>query len=362
MFKMKEVSLNKIFDYKNGDSKLTKTYCNKHKGNYEVFSGTTKGSFAFIDTFSYEGDNLSFTTDGEYAGTIQILNGKYNVGSHRTLLIKKDENININYFKFILKDIIKSKYKNGDVPSVHWNSIKNEKVKVPINEFGQYDYNVQTIIANTYNFIEESKNELIEKKDEILQIKVDFTSNIETKKVKITDLFKPCLGNGKYTKEVCLDSPGVYPVYSGNTFSEFSKIDSFDFDGKYLTWSKDGLAGYIMYHDEKFSITNHRGILMPTEKCRNIDLEYVKIVLEPIFRKNIKGRLGVNGKNEYTTLSKDMILNINEKIEIPITDTGEFDLQKQKDIVYKMKKIEEIKSTVIQQIDYLINTTIEITF
>lgn len=362
MFKMKEVLLNEIFDYKNGDSKLTKTYCNEHKGKYEVFTGSTKDSFAFIDTFSYEGENLSFTTDGEYAGTIQILNGKYSVGSHRTLLIRKNNNININYFKFILRDIIKSKYKKGDVPSVHWNSIKNEKVKVPINEFNEYDYDAQTIIANTYNFIEESKNELLDKKNEILQVKVDFTSDINTKKVKITDLFKPCLGNGKYTKEVCLSCPGIYPVYSGNTFNEFAKIDSFDFDGEYLTWAKDGLAGYIMYHNEKFCITNHRGILIPTENCKNIDFEYVKLVLEPIFRRNIKGRLGVNGKNEYTTLSKDMILNIKETIEIPVTDTGEFDLHKQKDIVYKMKKIDDIKSTVIEQIDYLINTSIEISF
>ena len=362
MFKIKEVSLNEIFDYKNGDSKLTKTYSNAHKCKYEVFTGSTKDSFAFIDTYSYEGENLSFTTDGEYAGTIQILNGKYSVGSHRTLLIKRDNNININYFRFILKDIIKSKYKKGDVPSVHWNSIKNEKVKVPINEFNEYDYDAQTIIANTYSFIEESKNELLDKKNEILQVKVDFMSNIKTKKVKITDLFKPCLGNGKYTKELCLNRPGIYPVYSGNTFNEFCKIDSFDFDGEYLTWAKDGLAGYIMYHNEKFSITNHRGILIPTKNCKNIDFEYVKLVLEPIFRRNIKGRLGINGKNEYTTLSKDMILNINDKIEIPVTDTGEFDLNKQKDIVYKMKKIDEIKSTVIEQIDYLVNTSIEISF
>ena len=31
-------------------------------------------------------------------------------------------------------------------------------------------------------------------------------------------------------------------------------------------------------------------------------------------------------------------------------------------IVYKMKKIDEIKSTVIEQIDYLVNTSIEISF
>jgi hypothetical protein len=33
-----------------------------------------------------------FTTDGEYAGTLKVLTGKYNVGGHRAILLKKDTN------------------------------------------------------------------------------------------------------------------------------------------------------------------------------------------------------------------------------------------------------------------------------
>ena len=47
------------------------------------------------------------------------------------------------------------------------------------------------------------------------------------------------------------------------------------YEGEYLTWSKDGLAGYLMYHNEKFSITNHRGILIPIKECIDIDLKYI---------------------------------------------------------------------------------------
>lgn len=73
-------------------------------------------------------------------------------------------------------------------------------------------------------------------------------------------------------------------------------VDSFDYDGEYLTWAKDGLAGYMMLHSGKFSLTGHRGILIPTDNCQNIDLTYIKYVLEPIFRANKKGREGDLGK------------------------------------------------------------------
>ena len=59
-----------------------------------------------------------------------------------------------------------------------------------------------------------------------------------------------------------------------------------------------------MYHNEKTPITNHRGILIPTENYKNIDLHFKNVCLRPIFRRNIKERLRLKGKNEYTTLSQ----------------------------------------------------------
>lgn len=115
-----------------------------------------------------------------------------------------------------------------------------------------------------------------------------------------------------------------------------------------------------MHHNEKFSITNHRGILIPTEKCKNIDLQYIKLVLEPIFRDNIKGRLGLEGKNEYTTLSKDMINNIQQMIPIPIKETGDFDIDKQREISNKILRINKIKGKILKEIEMLINIEIEL--
>lgn len=41
----KTVKLHEIFLCEYGNSLYTKAYCNQHNGNYEVFTGTTIGSF-----------------------------------------------------------------------------------------------------------------------------------------------------------------------------------------------------------------------------------------------------------------------------------------------------------------------------
>ena len=84
----------------------------------------------------------------------------------------------------------------------------------------------------------------------------------------------------------------------------------------------------------------------------------MRLMIEPIFRRNIKGRLGINGKNEYTTLNSAMIKAIKEKIQIPIKADGSFDLDKQKDLAQKFATIEGIKENIRNQIEALTNIVV----
>ena len=57
---------------------------------------------------------------------------------------------------------------------------------------------------------------------------------------------------------------GNYPVYSSQTAKngEIGKIDSFDFDGEFISWTTDGAnAGTVFYRKGKFSITNVCGLI-----------------------------------------------------------------------------------------------------
>lgn len=193
-----------------------------------------------------------------------------------------------------------------------------------------------------------------EYQDTLTQMK----QNVTFSDVRPAYLFTPRNGSSKYTKTYCSSHKGKYPLYSGNTEGVYDMVDTFDYDGEYLTWAKDGFAGYIMLHTGKFALTGHRGILIPTDKCVDVDMKYVRYVLEPVFRAKKKGREGDLGKNEYTTLNSDMIKKIEETIPIPVKDDGSFDLEMQKQLAMKYEQIENIKNSLASQMQSLLDITV----
>jgi type I restriction enzyme S subunit len=78
------------------------------------------------------------------------------------------------------------------------------------------------------------------------------------------------LGRGRViSAEEVQDNPGPYPVYSSQTAGQgaFGYIDTFDFEGIYLTWTTDGAnAGTVFYREGKFNCTNVCGTLKATAK------------------------------------------------------------------------------------------------
>jgi len=66
------------------------------------------------------------------------------------------------------------------------------------------------------------------------------------------------------SKDYLRNNAGEYPVYSSQTVEDgvFGRINTYDYDGEYLTWTTDGAnAGSIFYRNGKFSITNVCGLL-----------------------------------------------------------------------------------------------------
>jgi len=234
------------------------------------------------------------------------------------------------------------------------------KIKIPVDDNGNYDLERQKILAQRYAQVEERRQLLQGKLKELedLSVRLPKDASCDWSEVECTTLFKPTNGNSIYTKEYCKIHKGDIPLYSGNTDGIFDFVDQYDYDGEYITWAKDGLAGYMMLHEGNFSLTGHRGILLPTEECNDIYLKYIKFVLEPIFRDNKKGREGDLGKNEYTTLNASMIKKLKDTIPIPVRDDGSYDLKKQKELAEKYEKIEDIKRGLSEKIIELTNIII----
>ena len=79
------------------------------------------------------------------------------------------------------------------------------------------------------------------------------------------------------SKDFIRDNGGEYPVYSSQTANEgiFGCIDSYMFDGDYLTWTTDGAyAGTIFRRKGKFNITNVCGLIDITSHDVDQDFLY----------------------------------------------------------------------------------------
>lgn len=91
-------------------------------------------------------------------------------------------------------------------------------------------------------------------------------------------------------------------------------------------------------------------ILIPKQEKTNID--YIAYNLEPLLRQQVKGRSGENGRNEYTKIERNVILDT--KIPIPFNRFGEIDLEIQKDIVEKNYKLKNIKTVLGEEVEKLL--------
>ncbi len=379
--KFAHVKLDKIIDFekcKSNGSNFTKTFVNANKGDipvygasnneHEVGYGYIKDNVVIVDKTGketpvrYFENCLTWNIDGSTA--IFLREGRFSLSEKVIPLLVFEQLhylIDLEYLRFCIsqaKEITQFGFSNKAGKS----RLKEIEIPIPLNAEGIYDIEAQKSIAERYKKIEAQKSTLLSYQNKLksVLISANFASQYKHTDVGINELFKPENGSGEYTKSYCINNRGEYPVFSGNTFDAFAQINKYDYDGDYLTWAKDGLAGYIMCLSGKFSITNHRGIMIPTDKCKNIDYEYIKYVLEPLFRNNVKGRVGHDGENEYTTLNGTMISQIKTKISIPINEDGSFDLEAQQEIAKKYRKVQQVINSISQKIDELVSIKISI--
>lgn len=347
----KSFYIHEICDIANSDKTITRTKAKENIGEYPVYAATINTPFAYIDFYNNNKPSLVVVNDGAAGCTYIVTDEKYTIGKHATGLIPH-EGVDIKYLQQISEPLFRNIAKGYGLGNLPKKDILNVVVEIPVNENGTFDIETQKELAEKYLVIDEQRKNLLSKRSELKEISVMLPedNSIRWAHLLVTELFYPKGGNADFTKTWVSKNKGAIPLYSGTTTGEYARINKEEYSGEYLTWCIDGLAGYIMYHNESFSITCHRGVLLPTDKCKDIDLKYVKYVLEPIFRKRKKGREGDLGKNEYTSLKPIAIKKMKDTIPIPIREDGSFDLSKQKELASKYEQIEHIKKNISEKI------------
>lgn len=363
MSKIVERQLKQIINFdlsKTNNSDFTKSFIALNKGEVPVYGASlleNEVSYGFVadnlDGVKYFDDCLTWNIDGSTA--VFFRKGHFSLSEKVIPLLPFEDissSIDMNYLRFAI--IFSPDFNSFDFSrKAGKGKLKDLHITLPINNDGTYDLEEQQRLAGIYSEIENQKKKLLNRVYSIqgLLVRVEKEKGIEYADVPLNRIVTHHNGAAMYTKTWCQNHKGIYPIYSANNLEPISFIDTYDFDGEYLTYTKNGCAGYITILNDRFAVNGDRCVMTINEEYEGkLNLWYLKYYLEPIFRKNKKGRLGAFGKNEFTKLNSTMIKKLNIIVPIPLREDGAYDLAKQAEIAATYKQIDEIKNGIIDKI------------
>ncbi|GAA8382998.1 restriction endonuclease subunit S [Helicobacter pylori] len=231
----------------------------------------------------YQRNNYFFTLNGNY------------VASTGYAQIRTLQNPSFLYFALLSNYFVNAvldRCEGTSYPAISSNELKKcEVILPPLNE--------QAAIANVLSDVDRylySLDALILKKEGVkkaLRIKmlnqILASNGVEFKKIGEICLIK----RGRVIAKKVLQENGKYPVYSSQTLNNgiLGFIDTYDFDGEFLTWTTDGAyAGSVFYRNGRFSITNVCGLLQPIQD--NILHKYLYYILQVIAPLHVNPGMG----------------------------------------------------------------------
>jgi type I restriction-modification system DNA methylase subunit len=172
--KLKKYKISELFEINKGEDKYRKKYIRIHNGSFPVYSSQTKhnGVIGLIDTFDYDvGQCVTWTTDGVYAGTVFLREGKFSMTTHCGILIPKQ--ISGLYLPYIYH-VLKSKLRKLAIGQEKQNKrvtvdvIQGMEIEVPISRDDKLDFEKQAEIASQYENIQKKLDEAMRTKDELI--------------------------------------------------------------------------------------------------------------------------------------------------------------------------------------------------
>ncbi|WP_330463403.1 restriction endonuclease subunit S [Metamycoplasma gateae] len=350
---VKKINLTDICDISRGLN-YTKDYILKNKGDYPVYSSQTsnEGIIGFINKYDYDGEYITWTTDGN-AGTVFYRNGKFSATNHCGVLkVKNDNYVNSKFLFYLLKKVMPEYViKATLMPVLLLNTVKEITVSIPSIEIQnkianildkletytkdiktglpleikqrkeQFDYYHKMLLTFDDNLERERERELSSSFIELLNM-LEWKLMLDLTEYKLPDIFE--ISRGKiYSKSYILNNQGEFPVYSSQTLNDgiLGKINTYDYDGEYITWNTDGYAGTVFYRNNKFSITNICGILkLKNPKVMNI--KYLSYLLKITFPKFVNKSTSNSNKKMGINLVKNIkILIPSIRIQNKIVET-----------------------------------------
>lgn len=283
-------------------------------------------------------------------GRTGLLSIEATVNQAITAIILDKNKLLPRYLLFYLNFNVQ-KWKKFAVSSRKDPNITKEDIKKMLISFPSAIYEQHKIVEvlETWDKAIQLTRKLIEQKElqkkELLQRLV--YKQPETTSYFLGQLFT--LGRGRViSKEEIAQNPGAYPVYSSQTASNgvLGNINTFDFDGEYITWTTDGAnAGKVFYRTGKFNCTNVCGTAHLKQKnqhnlyyimsyLNNVTKKYVSYVGNPKLMNGVFANiLLLLPSKEFQDKVATLLITLDKKIEL---------------LRQKLNKLEEQKKGLMQ--------------
>lgn len=354
-----EVSLSdkSLFELSIGKRVLRKDF-QTPRGEIPVYSANVFIPFVYSDSSNitdYQAPYVIWGIDGVFDFNVVGMSKPFATTDHCGAIKILNPNIDPFFLAYMLRET-SHKYGFDRGLRASLTNMKNVKIAIPIIDGGIFDIDYQRFIARQLESVGQVKKEIKQKNVHISGVSVSADLSGYSMVYKpLSEVLDPIKGKSVYTRKYGETHKGDYPVFSASSATPLTHIDTYDYDGDYLSWSTNGFAGTVIVIKGRFSINGDRGLLIP--KTDNVDILYLRYALEPIFRELAKGRKGDRGEDEFTKLYPSMIADVD--IPLPVDENGEISLAAQKEIATMYDTVEQYRREVLGKLDALLNQRIE---
>ena len=334
------------------------------KGSIPIYSANVKepvGYHTKSNITDFSNNFVLWGIDGDFEFNAIQKNTPFVSTDHcGTIRINKDEILP----DYLMIQLEKVKHKYGFDRGLRA-SLKNMEavsIEIPFDESGKIDIEKQKEIIAKYEYILEVRKDVAEYKRKLKELNISIASIISNEKFVeqpiSTVLNSPPTNSGLKKVNVSLEptTKETLPVYSATMneddvfgwVSESSKWKKYE---NVLTWNKDGSAGFVFYRKKRF---------VPYEKVKLLEIkDEFKLELSYEYLKHVvQARLFEEGFGFNVKCSMDKVLKLS--IPIPIKDKGQFDVAKQLEIAKLYDKIDEIKKSILVELDKVSNAEIDL--
>ncbi len=314
---------------------INKQYIENNTGEYPIYSSQTSnnGVFGKINTFDFDGDYVTWTTDGIYAGTCTFRSGKFNCTNVCGTLKSKINNLEIKYLPYILNKVTANYVVKSANPKLMNNVMSNIKIPLPPLE-------IQKEIVKECEIVDkkvEESNEIIKELKNRIEKEISKIKDSEQKLSKLIEI----IGGGTPKTNIPEYWGGDIPWLSVTDFNNENRFVSISTKTITKKGLKNSSTKVLQPNDLIISARGTVGALAQisipmtfNQSCyglrakKEIDSGFLYYIL--------KREINQLKENAYGTKFDSITTRTFENIKIPLPS-----LKTQKEIVSKIEKLEE---------------------